>query len=325
MSTSPREILDEIRSVVELESSALTSLAGSLDHSYVDAIQLLLECKGKVVLTGVGKSGLIARKIAATLNSTGTASAFLHPVDGMHGDLGLLNHDDVVIAVGKSGESEELLRLLPAIKGLGAKIISITSNRQSALAEQSNIVLFAPVEKEACPLDLAPTVSTTVALAVGDALAMTLMKLKGFKSEDFARYHPGGKLGKRLLLRISDLMIPKEKCPILDPLTCQMEDVISALGSFGLGIVLFSSDGARLEGVLTDGDIRRLLNSHRSRIFELRVSDFMNRKPITTHSQKKAVEVLQLMEDRSKPLNVLPIVDLEKIVGVVRLHELVSF
>jgi len=216
-STEKGDLLQSVRSVIALEANALWALGEGISDSYYHALRLIHQSKGKVILTGVGKSGLIARKIAATLNSTGTVATFLHPSDGMHGDLGVLSSDDVVIAIGKNGESEELNQILPAIKRLGAKIIALTAKLDTTLTQHSDIVLYTPIEKEACPLDLAPTVSTTVALAVGDALAMTLMKMKNFQCEDFAKYHPGGKLGKRLLLRVRDLMIRRDRCPLLNP------------------------------------------------------------------------------------------------------------
>lgn len=317
-------VLDSLKSVIALEAQALDSLCNSISDPFYRAVKLLLNTRGKVILTGVGKSGLIARKIAATMNSTGTVAMFLHPSDAMHGDLGALSADDVVLAIGKSGESEELIQILPAIRRLGAKIIGLTARIDSTLGKSSDIVLHTPIEKEACPLDLAPTVSTTVALAVGDAIAMTLMRLKNFQPEDFAKYHPGGKLGKRLLLKVSDLMIERAGCPVLHPARATIEDVIASLGEYKLGIVLFSEDGKNLWGVLTDGDIRRLLSQHKAAIFDLKLADVINRKPITTDSQRKAVEVLSLMEERQTPLNVLPIVDDGVIVGVARLHDLLS-
>lgn len=320
----PHKALEIFRDVIRLEAQALSNLTENLSDDFSRAIEMLLDCKGKVVLTGVGKSGLIARKISATMNSTGTVSTFLHPSDAMHGDLGILSGDDVIIAIGKSGESEELTQMLPSLRSLGTKIIAVTANASSTLAKKADLVLLTPVAREACPHDLAPTVSTTLALAVGDALAMALMELKGFKPEDFAKYHPGGKLGKRLLLKVSDIMIPREKCAVLDPRTAKVEDVITALSECALGIVLFSEDKKKLSGVLTDGDIRRLLNRHKSRIFDITLEEFINRRPITTDSAMRAVDVLQIMEDRKVPLNVIPIVDDGALMGVVRLHELLS-
>lgn len=319
-----QEVLKSIREVIQIEAEALKIMAESVGQPFFEAISLLFSVHGKVILTGAGKSGIIARKIAATMNSTGTPACFLHPSDGMHGDLGMLTSNDVVIAIGKSGESEELVSLLPAIKRLNAKIIAITSRKDSTIARQADIVLFVPTMKEACPLDLAPTVSTTVALAIGDALAVTLMKMKDFQPEDFAKYHPGGKLGKRLSLRVSDLMIPKEKCPIFKSEKTTIEKSIADLGTYGLGILLFSGPDESLEGILTDGDVRRLLNQHKANIFTLSLPSIINRNPLSIPPEMMAVEALSFMEDRKKPLNVVPIVKENQIVGVLRLHELLN-
>ncbi len=323
-SASKEAWLEHVREVISLEAKAIEKVLESVDEEFTRALELLSECQGKVILTGVGKSGLIARKIAATMSSTGTAATFLHPSDGMHGDLGILGNKDVVITLGKSGESEEIVAILPALRQLGAKIIAITNKKHSTLARAADVVLYAPVEKEACPHDLAPTVSTTMALVIGDALAMTLMRIKNFKPEDFAKYHPGGKLGKRLLLRVKDLMIPLESCATLDPAKATFADVVSALGKYGHGLVLFVADHNKLQGILTDGDIRRLLETHGPQIFTLRLVDHLVKNPITVESHRKAVEALELMEDRKRPLNVVPIVDGGNLLGVARLHDLLS-
>jgi arabinose-5-phosphate isomerase len=318
------EIIRSIREVILLEAEALKYTAKGVGEPFFKAISLFLSSRGKIVFTGVGKSGLIARKIAATMSSTGTVATFLHPSDGMHGDLGMLTSDDIVVAIGKSGESEELTNLIPAIKKLKAKIIAITGRRDSTLAREADVVLYAPVEKEACPLDLAPTTSTTVALAIGDALAITLMKVKNFQPEDFAKYHPGGKLGKRLSLKVSDLMIPSHRCPILNMKQTSIEQCIADLGTYGLGILLFGSETQQLEGILTDGDIRRLLNRHKAGIFGLSLQEVTNTRPITITPETMAVKALELMESHQPPLNVVPVISKGKIEGVLRLHELLS-
>lgn len=318
------ELKSQVQEVIRLEADSLYKMSESITDEFSEALFVIASCQGKVVLTGVGKSGLIARKIAATMSSTGTMATFMHPTEGMHGDLGLLTTGDVVIALGKSGESEELVRLIPALKRLSVKLIAITSCRESTLAREADVVLFAPVEKEACPLDLAPTVSTTVALAIGDALAVTLMKMKNFKSEDFALYHPGGKLGKRLWLKVSDLMIPSEACSRLSFEEASIEDTILALSKYGQGIVLFEDSIGQLMGILTDGDIRRLLSIHRAEIFNLEIREVLNRRPITLGPDVMAVDALKLMEQREKPLNVVPVVQDGQTWGIVRLHELLS-
>jgi len=317
------ELLGIVREVIRVEGEALIYLEKQIGEDFYRALTLLAECAGKVVVTGVGKSGIIAKKIAATLTSTGTSAVFLHPSDGMHGDLGVLTENDVLLALGKSGESDELIALLPVVKRIGAKIIAITARQESHLAKNADVALITHVEKEACPLNLAPTVSTTLALAVGDALAVALMKMKNFKTEDFARYHPGGKLGKRLLLRVTDLQVPIAKCAVLDAELAKMSDVIMSLSEYGHGIVLFLREGA-LRGILTDGDIRLLLQNHSTKLFELSVSQVMNSKPLTIPADFMAVEALKFMEDRKRPLNVVPIVQDGKVLGIVRLHDLLA-
>ncbi len=316
--------LMQVRNVLRLEGESILKMISHVGAEFNEALNLLSQCPGKVVLTGVGKSGLIARKIAATFNSTGTAAAFLHPSDAMHGDLGLLSSDDIVIAIGKSGESEELVKLLPAVKRLGVKVLAITSAKNSSLAKESDLVLYCPVDKEACPLDLAPTSSTTVALAVGDALAVTLMKMKNFRSEDFAKFHPGGTLGKRLLTRVRDLMVPLDTSTTLDLQKATMQDVVASLCKSHLGIAVFvSANSAKLDGIFTDGDIRSLLKEHGTKMLELSLPDVLNRKPITVGPDLMAVEALKFMENRKSPLNVAPVVDNQNVVlGILRIHDL---
>ncbi len=318
------EILDSVRSVILDEAKALNHIAKFVDSNYFKAVELIKVCQGKVVMTGVGKSGHVARKIAATLSSTGTLAVFLHPAEALHGDLGIVSPKDVVVAIGKSGESEELNALLPAFKRIGVPVIAITASPQSHLARAAQAVLYCGVDREACIFDLAPTSSTTAAMAIGDALAITLMKIKNFKPEDFALYHPGGKLGKRLLLRVSDIMIPLSECPILDAGTAKFEDVIALLGSAGLGIVIFSKNKKTLDGIITDGDVRRILNRDKGKIFELRVTDHINSQATSVTSSILAVDALAVMENRSRPLNVLPVIDDGELKGLVRLHELVK-
>lgn len=319
------KLVENIREVIELEGASLLSIAkDGIDEKYALALQMIFQCRGKVVLTGVGKSGLIARKIAATMASTGTLAVFMHPTEAMHGDLGMLSSEDIVIAIGKSGESEEVNNLIPAIRHIGAKLITLTSRRDSTLAKAADVNLHIPITKEACPLDLAPTVSTTVTLAVGDALAVSLMKMKNFRSEDFARFHPGGKLGKQLLLKVSDILVPISELRPLDAKRANIKDVIVELARSGVGIVLFSQDGKSLDGVLTDGDIRNLLNRHDEKVFKLNLNEVINRTPQTVSHDILAVEALKFMENRPKPLNVVPVMDGNKLLGIARLHDLIS-
>ncbi len=269
MGKLPRQqkTIELLETVLTLEGQAILKAASRVDDSYAQAVQMILDrtqpgpACGKVIVTGMGKSGLVARKIAATMASTGTLAIFLHPAEAMHGDLGVVTSNDVVIAIGKSGESQELTSILPVIRKIGAKIIAITGNPGSTLGRHADAILDASVEKEACPHDLVPTTSTAVALAIGDALAITLMDLKRFEPSDFALYHPGGKLGQRLLLQVADLMIPVDRCPVLDPRQATIEDIIIKLSQTGYGVVFFQApeSGGELAGLITDGGIRRLL------------------------------------------------------------------
>lgn len=318
----PHFMLELVRDVIRKEARALHDLVDIVDVSYLDALDVISNRRGKVVLTGMGKSGLIARKIAATMSSTGTFAVFLHPAEAAHGDIGMVAAGDVVIAVGKSGESEELNTVLPVIKRIGAKIIAITGNRKSTLAKRSDVVLYAGVKEEACPFDLAPTTSTTVALAIGDALAMALMKMKNFEPDDFALYHPGGRLGRRLLLQVADILVPIEECPTFYSPAVDMKEIIMALSKYRLGIVLFLDKTDGLEGILTDGDIRRLLDKHGAEVFQLEVRQVLNSNPISIQKEIMAVEALKIMEQRERPLNVLPVMDQGRCIGIIRLHEL---
>ena len=323
---SDSAITSLVKEVISLEAGAVLALQGAVNTTWVEAVRLILGCAGKVILTGMGKSGLIGQKIASTMSSTGTVAIFLHPAEGMHGDLGVVAAGDVVIALSKSGESDELNGILPGIRKRGAKVISITAEAGSKLARASDIVLHTPIEREACPLNLAPTSSTTASLVVGDALAMAVMKAKGIQPDDFAVNHPGGKLGRRLLLSVRDVMVPKDKCPVLHPDSASMEDVLLVLGQFSLGVVLLSRDGLSLAGIMTDGDVRRLLAKHRLDFFKLSVKVEMNPQPIHIDVGTSAFQALEVMEGRVKPLNLLAVVSGggRVIEGVVRLHDLVG-
>src|SRR2546423_13121672 len=241
------------RKVLEPEAAAILALVERLDQRFDCAVQLLRNCKGRVILTGMGKSGIICRKIAATLTSTGTAAFFLHPAEARHGDLGVIQSDDVVIALSYSGETDELLRLLETIRRLGAKLIAITGGRQSSLAQAADVALDCSVAEEACPMNLVPTASTTAALAIGDALAMTLLVEKGFRQEDFANLHPGGKIGKRLM-RVESLMHSGKQCPVVRADT-RMRDVIYEMSSKALGMTCVVDGADTLLGIITDGDL----------------------------------------------------------------------
>jgi arabinose-5-phosphate isomerase len=308
-------LVDVGQRVLQLEACQVAAAATRLDAAFVRAVRLLAEARGRVIVSGVGKSGLIARKIAATLTSTGTAATYLHPIDSLHGDLGIVGKDDIAIILSKSGSSEDLFGLVGSLQRLRVPIIAITGDADSALARVATVTLDASVTEEACPHDLAPTASTTVALALGDALAVALLEEKGISREQFAELHPGGSLGRRLLLRVRDVMLPPGK--VLRPNATMREAVVSLAHDRGLAMV--SEDG-HLAGVLTTGDLTRLAERD-PKFFERRVDEVMTRTPRTTSPDDLAGAAVGLMQERG--IMVLPVVDTGGgIVGVVHLHDL---
>ena len=310
---------------LNVEADAIRRAAERLDSRFEIALKLLSECTGKVIMTGVGKSGMAARKIAATLTSTGCPAVFLHPSEAMHGDLGIVAPNDVVIALSNSGESEELLAILPSILVRNVAIIAIVGNDRSTLAQKATVVLDATVEREACPLNLAPTTSVIVALAIGDALAMTLQKLRGFREEDYALNHPGGRLGRRLTLRVQDVMRSGENdIPIVGP-DMPLNDVLREITEKCLGATCVADQDGRMVGLITDHDLRKALERFGSAALERRAVDVMNINPaIVLHPDQLAFEALRRMEDRPRPISVAPVVDAERrCVGMVRVHDLV--
>lgn len=318
---SNRDILKEIRRAIELESKALSDVSRALSPDYARAVKLLLACKGKVIVTGMGKSGIIARKIAATFVSTGTPSVYLHAAEGLHGDLGLVGKKDVVLAVAKSGESDELSGILLPIRKIGARIIAITASRDSTLAKYSEAILYTPIEKEACPLNLAPTCSTTAAMAVGDALAVTLMKMRDFKKEHFALLHPGGKLGKQLTLTVEDVMRSGEHNPVVD-MSASIGHVLSEITRKRMGAVSVTDKKRRLLGLVTDYDVRKVLEKGEN-LFEKSVGEIMNPKPAFVYCRQKVVEAMDLMQNRSRPLSLLPVLNSrKKLVGMIHVHDI---
>lgn len=291
------KILERARDVLDIEAQGILCLVGRLGESFVQAVELLYECKGKVVVTGLGKSGLICRKIAATLSSTGTPSFFLHAGDGIHGDLGMVMNGDVVLAVSNSGETDELLKLLPIIKRLGLKLIVMTGNPHSTLSRAADVILDVAVKEEACPLGLAPTASTTAALAMGDALAVVLLEKKGFKEDDFALRHPGGILGRKLLLEVEDLMHSGAELPVVHEET-PMKDTLLEITSKRLGVTGVVDGQGWLIGVITDGDLRRGLENMGD-IFRLKAKDLMTPNPKTIPGNALAARAVAVMEQHS--------------------------
>jgi len=303
--------------VLELERDAVGDAAARLDDAFAAAVQVIKHAKGRVIVAGIGKSGLIARKIAATMTSTGTPAYFLHPTESVHGDLGIVTDDDVALLLSKSGETQELLPLLEQLTRLGVPCIAITGNRESTLARNSRVALDGYVREEACPHDLAPTTSTTLALAIGDALAVALLEEKGFRREDFAKFHPGGALGRKLLLRVRDVMIA-DPLPTLLPEATMREAIVVLAKQRGLGIVL---DGAgRLAGVLTTGDLTRLMQREGD-VMAIRVTDVMTRSPKTVDAEALASAAVHTMEQFG--VIALPALAPDgRVAGVVHLHDL---
>jgi arabinose-5-phosphate isomerase len=318
MSTDTTTALDLARKVLRTEAAAILGLVDRVDANFERAVQLLYECQGRVIVTGMGKSGIICRKIAATLSSTGTAAWFLHPAEATHGDLGAIRDDDVVIALSHSGETDELLRLLESIRRLGARLIALTGDPSSTLAKAADVTLDCSIAKEACPMNLVPTASTTAALALGDALAMTLLVRKGFREDQFASLHPGGKLGRRLT-RVENVMHSGEAAPIVRTST-SMPDVFHEMSSKRLGMTAVVDAVGTLVGVFTDGDLRRLM-SRTSTVLTLTAGEVMTPDPITIARNLLAVEALRVMETH-KITSIIVTDSRNTVEGVVHLHDL---
>jgi arabinose-5-phosphate isomerase len=315
--TATETSLDLARRVLRTEADAILGLVDRLGENFEHAIQVLFECQGRVIVTGMGKSGIVCRKIGATLSSTGTSAFFLHPAEAIHGDLGVIRSEDVVLALSHSGETEELVRLLEAIRRIGAKLIAITGNPQSTLGQAADVTLDCGIAEEACPMNLVPTASTTAALALGDALAMTLLVKKGFREEQFASLHPGGKLGKRLM-RIEQLMHTGATMPVVSPDT-PMRDVVHEMTSKRLGMACVVGPDRRLVGVVTDGDLRRHWTSEN--VHGGTAASVMTHTPVTASRDLLAVEALRIMEERK--ITSVVVVDAQRHVeGVLHLHDL---
>ncbi|MFH1027627.1 MAG: KpsF/GutQ family sugar-phosphate isomerase [Pseudomonadota bacterium] len=290
-------VIAEARRVIRVEADALSVMAARIDESFEKAVDLILASSGRVIVSGMGKSGLVGQKIASTMASTGTPAFFLHPAEGIHGDLGMIMTGDVVIAISNSGETEEIMRILPSVKRLGAHLIAMTSSQTSNLARSSDVFLDVSVKEEACPLGLAPTASTTAALAMGDALAVALLVKRGFRAEDFAIFHPGGSLGKKLLLRVEDLMHSGDGIPLVREDTL-MKDALFVITSKGLGVTGVCDGSGALRGVITDGDLRRSLEKGYD-ILNQSASEIMKRGPLRIKRGELAAAALQIMEHRA--------------------------
>ncbi len=320
MNISAAELKELASEVITIESNALDALQQRLGDNFYQACQLLLNCKGRIVVTGMGKSGHIGGKIAATLASTGSPAFFVHPGEASHGDLGMITADDVVLAISNSGGTEELINILPLIKRLQIPLISMTGNAESQLASYADINLDISVEKEACPLNLAPTSSTTVTLALGDALAVCLLKLRGFTADDFARSHPGGKLGKRLLLTVNDIMHQGDEVPVVTSNTL-IKDALLEISEKGLGFTCVV-DNKKLVGVYTDGDLRRSLDEQID-VHTTAISTVMTSSFSTAITTQLAVEALNMMEEKS--ISAIPVLDKnQQLVGAINMHDLLK-
>ncbi|KMN48947.1 KpsF/GutQ family sugar-phosphate isomerase [Chromobacterium violaceum] len=311
--------LETAREVLLTEAAALSTLAERLNGEFLDAVEAILACRGRVIVTGMGKSGHVGRKIAATLASTGTPAFFVHPAEAAHGDLGMITGDDVVIALSNSGESAEVVSLLPALKLKGSKLIAVTGRSESTLAQAADVLLHTHVEREACPLNLAPTTSTTAQIALGDALAVTLMEARGFGQSDFALSHPGGSLGRRLLVHVKDLMHGGDALPRVAPGT-PLKDALLEMSQKRLGMVTVGDADGTLHGIYTDGDLRRTLEKGVD-VYRLKVDEVMGRKPRTIQPDKLAAEAGFLMKQHQ--ITSLVVVDAQgKLAGVLHMHDL---
>lgn len=314
-------VIETGKQIILQEASSLSRIAELLDHNFYAAVERLSTCKGKVIISGMGKSGIIGQKIAATLSSTGTTALFLHPGEAAHGDLGVVSKDDIVICLSKSGLTEELNFILPALKKIGVFIVAFTGNKRSYLAQKADIVLDVSVEQEACPFDLAPTTSTTAMLAMGDALAMCLMQTKQFTQQDFAVTHPKGSLGKRLTMKVSDIMVTAEALPLVAE-TALLTDLILEMTSKRFGVSGVTDDTGKLSGIFTDGDLRRLMQSKKD-LLSLQAKDVMTRGPKTVSADTRAEECLKILEAH-RITQLLVCNDENRPVGLIHIHDLVT-
>lgn len=314
-----KSILSIGRKVFDIEIQELLRIRGNLNIEFEKAVLCILECKGRVVVTGVGKSGIIGHKISASLSSTGTHSVYMNSAEGLHGDLGMINYNDVVLAISNSGSTSEVIQLIPSIKMIGAKIIALTGKIDSPLGRASDIILNIGVEKEACPMNIAPTSSTTATLVIGDALTVALIEMREFKPENFAVYHPGGSLGRRLLTMVSDVMQLKENVAVGKKNESLLR-IVDRLTEKNLGIVCIEENN-KVIGIITDGDIRRTLHKFKDRFFSMMASDIMTINFRYTSKDIRAIDVLEIMELEGKKVSCLPVLESQELVGVVKVHD----
>lgn len=315
--------LEEVKKVFEIEMQEIKKVEEVLDNNIVDVIHAVNNCRGKIVLCGMGKSGHIARKISASMSSLGIHSYVLHPGEAMHGDLGTLSGEDMLIIFSNSGETTEICNILPSVRLIGTPIVAITSHADSTLAEHADYLIKLPEMKEACPLNLAPTSSTTAALVIGDAIAVVVSEMRSFKREDFALYHPSGSLGRKLTVRVGDIMIPREQTPIVYSGDSLQKGIVTLCES-GLGAVIIVDDKNKMSGIITDGDLKRYLEMKMD-VYSLSVNDVMTKNPFFTYEDTLAVDALKIMENREKQLSVLPVLNAkEEVIGLVRNHDIIK-
>ena len=315
-------IIDIAKKVLKIEADAVAALAEKLDSTFEKAIDIIFKSKGRVVVTGMGKSGLVGKKIAATLASTGTPAFFMHPAEASHGDLGMVTSDDVIIAISNSGETAELSGLIPFLKRFNVGLIAMTGSRNSTLAKSADVHLDVSVKEEACPLGVVPTASTTAALAMGDAVAVALLVKRGLKQEDFAFFHPGGNLGKKLFIKVKDLMHTGDALPFVSPET-EMTKAVVEISSKRLGVAIVSDAGRKILGVLTDGDIRRGIEKWGKDFFDMKAGEVMTKNPKTISEDELAVKALSIMETHSITSLAVPDSD-GKAIGVIHLHDILK-
>ena len=314
-------VIRQAKEVLKIEAQGILSLVDRVGPDFEKAIETIMKAKGRVILAGMGKSGLIARKIAATLNSTGTPSQFLHPAEAIHGDLGMVTRDDVVVVISNSGQTAEINNILPMLKKIGAKIIGFTGGMDSPMAEACNIVIDVGVEREACPMGMAPTTSTTATLAMGDALAVVLINRRHFNQDDFKRFHPGGSLGERLAVKVKEIMLTKDRVPMI-PLGSKIHQAIEEIDAKNIGATLIIGKDRKLAGIISDGDLRRALLRHKD-IHKLKIENIMSPSPKTIDENQTAAEALGLMELNA--ITHLVIVDRHsRVKGVIHLHDLLG-
>ncbi|GAQ94205.1 arabinose-5-phosphate isomerase [Thermodesulfovibrio aggregans] len=315
-------LIEVAKKVLLIEAQSLQSLIDRINEDFVKAVEIIHNSKGRVVVTGIGKSGLIGRKIAATLASTGTPSFFMHPAEASHGDLGMVTEEDVVIAISNSGETEEVLRLIPFLKYFNVKIIALSGNPQSTLAKQADVFLDVSVKEEACPFGFIPTASTTATLAMGDALAVALIMRNGFKKEDFAMFHPGGSLGRKMLTKVKDLMHTGEEIPVVYPDT-GMIDAVLEISSKRLGVVVVIDENKKILGIITDGDVRRGVQKWGKELFDLKASQIMTKSPKTINEEELAAVALSTMRKYSITSLVVPASD-GTLRGLIHIHDILK-